>query len=578
MEADAGTVVHYRRRRAAGVVVGERSRTVGQDFETLTLVLALAAVVGLAARWLRQPLIVAFIGVGIAVGPVGFGWVEGGDEVALLAEVGITILLFLVGLKLDLRLLRSSGPVALATGLGQVLFTSVFGFLIARGLGLDTTTALYVAVALTFSSTIIIVKLLGDKRELEQQHGRIAIGFLIVQDIVVILVMIALTSFATDSADPVATQIGLLVLKAGGFLGGVALAVRFVLPWILHQAARSAELLVLFSVAWAIGLAALSDHLGFSSEVGAFVAGVALASTPYREAVGARLVSLRDFLLLFFFVELGAQLEFNDAGPQIGQALVLSAFVLIGNPLIVLVIMGAMGYRKRTAFLAGLTVAQISEFSLILMALGLSLGHITSRAVGLVTVVGLVTIGLSTYMILYSQVLLRWLSPVLSVFERANPRPADDPESDTDAEVILYGLGRYGSMIAAELVQAGVPFVAVESDPQLVAAANNAGTQTTVYGDAEDVEFVHTLPLAGTAWVVSAIPSLDVNLTLLHALTSADYPGKVALTAHSEPDARVLRDAGADAVLLPFTDAADRVLTVLGHQPPAHDVPSGPTA
>ena len=539
-----------------------------QDFQTLTLVLALAAVVGLAARWLRQPLIVAFIGVGIAVGPVGFGWVDGGGEIKLLAEVGIAILLFLVGLKLDLRLLRSSGPVALATGLGQVLFTSLGGFGIALALGLDRTTALYVAVALTFSSTIIIVKLLGDKRELDQQHGRIAIGFLIVQDIVVILVMIALTSFSVDTGDSVPVQLLLLVAKAGGFIGAIALTVRFVLPWLLHQVARSAELLVLFSVAWAIGLAAASDALGFSSEVGAFVAGVALATTPYREAVGARLISLRDFLLLFFFIELGAQLDFNDAGAQIGQALILSAFVLIGNPIIVLVIMGAMGYRKRTAFLAGLTVAQISEFSLILMALGLSLGHITSRSVGLVTVVGLITIGVSTYMILYSIPLFNRLSPLLSIFERDNPRPLDEPEASEDVEVILYGLGRYGSMIATELRLAGVSFMAVESDPQLVAAAAEHGVGNTIYGDAEDLEFVHTLPLDRTPWVVSAIPTADVNLTLLHALRSSDFTGKVALTAHSNADAAVMAAAGADVVLQPFTDAADHVLAILGHQPP----------
>jgi Kef-type K+ transport system membrane component KefB len=549
---------------------------VEQDFQTLTMVLVLAAVVGLASRWLRQPLIVGFIGVGIAVGPVGFGWVDGGGEIEVLAQVGIAILLFLVGLKLDLRLLRSSGPVAVATGLGQVLFTSICGFGIALALGLDRTTAIYVAVALTFSSTIIIVKLLGDKRELEQQHGRIAIGFLIVQDIVVIVVMIALTSFSVDTGDPVVVQVLVLMAKAGGFVLAIVLVVRFVLPWLLHQVARSAELLVLFSVAWAIGLATASDALGFSSEVGAFIAGVALATTPFREAIGARLISLRDFLLLFFFIELGAQLDFNDAGAQVGQALVLSAFVLIGNPLIVLIIMGAMGYRKRTAFLAGLTVAQISEFSLILMALGLSLGHVTPRSVGLVTVVGLITIGVSTYLIIYSIPIFNRISPLLSVFERHNPRPVDDAETSDDYEVILYGLGRYGSMIATELDQWGVPFLAVESDPQLVAAAEEYGITSAVYGDAEDLEFVHTLPLEGTPWVISAISTLDINLTLLHALRASNFDGKVALTAHSNEDARVMTDAGADVVLQPFTDAADRVLALLGHLPADHGQSSPP--
>jgi Kef-type K+ transport system membrane component KefB len=537
------------------------------QFLTLAAVLGLTGVIGLLAVKLRQPLITAFLAVGIAVGPVGLNWVQPGDDVALLGQVGIAVLLFLVGLKLDLSLVRSTGPVALATGLGQVLFTSVIGFGLALLLGLDRTTALYVAVALTFSSTIIIVKLLGDKRELEQQHGRIAIGFLIVQDVVVILVMIALASFGTDTGDSIPSAIGLLVVKAGGFLGGLVLVVRYLLPRLLPVVARSAELLVLFSVAWAVSLAALGESLGFSAEVGAFLAGFSLASTPYREAIGARLIGIRDFLLLFFFIELGAGLDFNSAGSQLGRAAVLSAFVLIGNPLIVLVIMGSMGYRKRTSFLAGLTVAQISEFSLILMALGLSLGHITGQAVGLVTVVGLITIGLSTYLIIYSDAVYRRFSGALSIFERSNPRHDDQDDDGPGVEVILYGLGRYGSMVAEELSRTGVPFLAVESDPQIVAELegdlpNGSGI---VYGDAEDIEFIESLPLSAASWVVSTISHRTTNLTLLHALRRRGYDGRVALTAHTDDDAAFLTDAGADIVLQPFTAAADRVLEMLGH-------------
>jgi len=554
---------------------------VHEQFLILAAVLGIAGVAGLLAIRLRQPLITAFIAVGILVGPVGLNWVQPGDDVALLAEVGIAILLFLVGLKLDLRLIRVSGPVALATGLGQVMFTSLGGFGLAVLLGFDTVTALYIAVALTFSSTIIIVKLLSDKQELETQHGRIAIGFLIVQDIVVVLVMIALATFGTATDLSLPGQVGLMLAKGAGFLGGLAVVLRFVLPRVLRVVARSAELLVLFSVAWAVALAAVSEALGFSSEVGAFVAGVALASTPYREAIGARLISLRDFLLLFFFVELGAQLAFEQSSGQLGPALVLSAFVLIGNPIIVLVIMGAMGYRKRTSFLAGLTVAQISEFSLILIALGLSLGHIGPETLGLVTVVGLVTIGLSTYMILYSEPIYRRLAGVLSVFERQQPRDLDLGPAPEPVEVVLYGLGRYGSEVASELEDAGVRLLVVESDPQLVAGQRTLQNGRSmagpvVYGDAEDLEFVHNLPLGDARWVVGTMPSLPVNLTLLTALRHAGFAGQVALTAHNDADAQALGDAGADVMLRPFTDAADHVLDILGHPHAALHPPEDP--
>jgi Kef-type K+ transport system membrane component KefB len=276
-------------------------------FPLVAIILAIAAAAGLLAVRLRQPPIVAFISVGILVGPVGTSWVAADSTIELLDRMGIAILLFLVGLRLDLHLIRSTGPVALATGLGQVLFTSVFGYLIAIALGMDSVTALYVAVGLTFSSTIIIVKLLSDKRELDQLHGRIAVGFLIVQDIVVVLVMIALTAFGRPAGDNLTLGIILMLVKGLGLLAGIGLLTRYVLPRLLRDIARSQELLVLFGVAYAVSIAALSEWLGFSSEVGAFLAGVSLAPTAYRDAMGGRLVSLRDFLLLFFFLDLGAK-------------------------------------------------------------------------------------------------------------------------------------------------------------------------------------------------------------------------------------------------------------------------------
>ena len=432
-------------------------------FYEIAALLALAAVVGAIGNALRQPLIVAFIAAGILVGPSGFEWVAASDQVDLFAKMGIALLLFVVGLKLDLHIIRTLGPVALATGLGQVLFTSVVGYIIAILLGMTPVTALYVAVALTFSSTIIIVKLLSDKKEIDALHGRIALGFLIVQDIVVVLVMIGLTAFGVG-AEAESGQFGLQMLevlaKGVAMLVIVALLMRYILPALTHHLARSSELLVLFAIAWAVLLASIGDALGFSKEVGAFLAGVSLASTPYRESIGARLVGLRDFLLLFFFIDLGAGLELSTLGDQLGAAIVLSLFVLIGNPLIVMIIMGAMGYRKRTGFLAGLTVAQISEFSLILVALGMALGHVDSSTVGLVTLVGLITISGSTYMILYSQVLYETLARWMGIFERRHPyrEGAYDVAVEGNEDVIVLGLGRYGRQVSQVLQQRGHRF------------------------------------------------------------------------------------------------------------------------
>lgn len=535
------------------------------EFHTIAALLAVAAVVAALAVKLRQPLIIGFIAVGILVGPVGFSWVEADGEVALLAELGIALLLFLVGLKLEPQLIRTTGPVALATGLGQVVFTSVVGFGLALLLGLDLVPAIYVAVALTFSSTIIIVKLLSDKRELDQLHGRIAVGFLIVQDIVVVIVMIALTAAgAAGDGDNLAVDLALVVGKGALFLGGIVLVMRYVLRPLLAWMAHSKELLVLFALAWGIALAGLGDWLGFSKEVGAFLGGVALAATPYREAIGSRLISLRDFLLLFFFVDLGSSLDFADAGSQVVGAVVLSLFVLIGNPLIVLVIMGSMGYRKRTSFLAGLTVAQISEFSLVLAALGLSLGHITGETVGLITAVGVITIAMSTYMILYSGPLFARLAPLLSVFEQRNPRHGDDVTGrEAEVGVVVIGAGRYGSRLVQQLLEQGAEVLVVDTDPHALSLMQERGART-LYGDAEEPELIAELPLRGTAWVVSTVPSREVNLALVHGLEHAGYTGRVAVTAHHDRDATRLDEAGVDLVLRPFHAAAENALGFLG--------------
>lgn len=327
-------------------------------FYEIALLLVVAAGVGLIGHLLRQPLIVSFIVVGILVGPAGMDIVRSGEHIELLAQLGIALLLFLVGIKLDVKLIQSLGVVSLMTGLGQVAFTSIIGFFIALALGLDPVTSLYVAVALTFSSTIIIVKLLSDKREVDSLHGRIALGFLIVQDIVVVFAMIVLSALGVGGQEDAGVREILTVLLAGiGMLALVLVFIRWIANPLTAILARSPELLISFGIAMAAMFAAAGDMFGLGKELGGLLAGVALASTPYREAISARLSPLRDFLLLFFFIGLGSRLDLSLLGENVPAALIFSVFVLIGNPLIVVVIMGLMGYRKRTGFLAGLTVA-----------------------------------------------------------------------------------------------------------------------------------------------------------------------------------------------------------------------------
>jgi len=527
-------------------------------FTEFAVMLAIAVGVGLLAIRLRQPLIVAFIAVGILLGPGLLGLVEHSYTMELLAEFGIALLLFVVGLKLDLTLIRTMGPVALATGLGQITFTATFVFLICQLLGMDLVPSLYVAAAMSFSSTIIIVKLLSDKREIDALHGRIAIGFLIVQDIMVVITMIVITAFGADEDARLGTEMLSVFLKGGALLIGIGLLMRYVLPRILPIVASSTELLVLFSITLAISMAALSDVIGFSKEVGAFLGGIALASTPYREAIGSRLVGVRDFLLLFFFISLGSQLDLQALGLQVNTALLLSVFVLIGNPLIVLSIMGLMGFRRRTGFLSGLAVAQISEFSLILAALGLGLGHIDADTVGLITLVALITIATSTYMIIYSHQIYDRINALLKPFEKKSPfreKQLQGHEPITPVEIIVFGLGRYGREIATGLHDSGKCVLSVDFDPLVVSEWRN-GRLSVQYGDAEDPEFIARLPLDDAKWVISTLPDLHSNNILIDALRHEKFKGRVAVTTHYPLQRELLLRRGSDVVLLPYRDAA----------------------
>jgi Kef-type K+ transport system membrane component KefB len=551
-------------------------------FYEFAALLVLAAAVGLVGLALRQPLIVSFIAVGILAGPSALNIARSDEHIELLAELGVAVLLFLVGLKLDLKLIRTLGPVAVTTGLGQVVFTSVIGFLLCLGLGLDALTSLYVAIALTFSSTIIIVKLLSDKKEIDSLHGQIALGFLIVQDLVVVLAMVALSAFGIGAgADAPLIEIAMTLVSGAALLAVVGVFIRYLADPLVQRVARAPELLICFVIGWAALLAALGDYLGLGKELGGLLAGVSLASTRFRESIATRMAPLRDFLVLFFFIGLGARLDLGLLNQEVMSAVVLSLFVLIGNPLIVLIIMGLMGYRKRTGFLAGLTVAQISEFSLIFMAMGLAIGHVAEPALGLVTLVGLITIALSTYMITYSHQLYEWLEPLLTPFERKVPH-REDREGEVAKwqrfDVLLFGLGRYGTAIARRLQQHGLKVLGVDFNPEVIRLWD-AQDMEVVYGDATDPEFIGSLPLGGARWAVSAVPEHRTGLThedpriaLIQALRFHKFGGRIAVAAPRGGDVDRLCEAGADLVLLPFQDAADRAADLILRGEPAERV------
>jgi hypothetical protein len=353
-------------------------------------------------------------------------------------------------------------------------------------------------------------------------------------------------------------------------LAVIAVFMRFAANRLLGWIARMPDLLVTFALSWAVLLAAVSEWLGFGKELGGLIAGVSLASTPYRDAMASRMTSLRDFLLLFFFLGLGTQFEMMGLGDQVPEAVILSVFVLVGNPLIVLAIMGYMGYRRRTGFMAGLTVAQISEFSLIFMAMGLSLGHVEPAMVGLVTLIGLVTITASTYMIYHSERLYRRVERFLRPFERSVPHreqlSRDPAEHAGAADVILFGLGRYGREIAEGLQHTGLSVLGVDFDPEAMTRWRKRGFPA-VYGEAGDPEFLKSLPLHRAGSVVVAIRAPqqgltyhDFRISLLQSVRDAGFRGRIVVAVADDADGEAMLRAGADTVIRPLRDAAMRAV------------------
>jgi Kef-type K+ transport system membrane component KefB len=518
-------------------------------FAELTLIIVLAAVVAGLMRVFKQPLIIGYILTGIIAGPLLFDVIKSQAALQLFAELGIALLLFIVGVSLSPRVIKEVGKASLLTGLGQIVFTTVIGYMLVRLLGFEVITALYIAVALTFSSTIIILKLLSDKLALEKTYGKISIGFLIVQDIVALLILVVISAFGNQGR---ALDIALETVFRGVFLVAFLIILSLaLLPKLTRFFARQSELLFLFAIAWGMGLATLFEVMGFSLEIGALIAGVALSTSPFSVEVSSRLKSLRDFFLILFFIMLGAQFLLGSLAFIWFDAIILSLFILIGNPLIVMFLLKLLGYSQRTGFLAGLTVAQVSEFSIIIVLLGVRLGQLDEVVLSLVTVVGLITIGISTYLISYGEPLYQKLAPYLKVFK---PRPGQTDLQEDSAinyyDAILFGLSRIGYDFVKIFKRQKIKFLVIDFDPVVRDLALRSGFDHR-FGDADDVEFLNTLPFDKVKLIVSTVPEFETNALLVDTLRQKNKEAISMVINHKISETLELYKHGASYVILP---------------------------
>jgi len=516
-------------------------------FIELSIIIGITVLVAGIMRLLKQPLIIGYIIAGIIVSPYFLDIVSSTETIAVFSQIGVAFLLFIIGLSLSPKVIKEVGKVSLITGIGQIIFTSLIGFFISRLLGFPVIISLYIAIALTFSSTIIIMKLLSDKKDLEKLYGKISIGFLLVQDIFVIILLMIISSFSGN--------ISMINLSFGSILSGIFLIGGFilisiyVLPGLSKFFAQSQEFLFLFSIGWGLGLAALFHYIGFSMEIGALIAGIALSMSPYHYEISSKMRPLRDFFIILFFILLGSQMVFGNISPLIIPAIIFSLFILIGNPLIVMILMGLLGYKKKTGFQAGFTVAQISEFSLILIALGVSMGHLTNEILSLVTIVGLITISGSTYLILYSDKIYPYLSRYLSIFERKKVREKE-LDKIKDYEIVLFGYNRIGYDLLQSFKKLKKEILVVDYNPETISELSKKKIKCR-YGDVDDEEFLNELNLTQTKMIVSTIPEFETNLLLIKKIKQTTKKAIIMVVSHNIEEANILYDAGATYVIMP---------------------------
>lgn len=522
-------------------------------FVELSILIALATGMAVIMRLLKQPLIIGHILTGLVAGPLIFNLVHSEEALALLGKVGVAILLFTVGIHLSPDIVRRFGKVSLITGIGQVAITSVAGYLICIWLGFEPLTAFYIAVALSFSSTIIILKLITDKGDIDVLYAKIAVGFLIVQDLIAVLLLLAVPLFSAENSSIV--SLSRFIATGALLIGFVILTSKFFVSKASRFISESREFLFLFAITWGIGIAALFHAFGFSLESGALIAGVALASLSSRHEIAARLMPLRDFFIVLFFILLGAQMELGDITNTLPLALALSALVLIGNPIILMGIMGYLGYRKKTSLQTGFTVAQISEFSLIFVALGVSLGHVGKEVLSLVTLVGLITIFGSTYLVLYSDKIYKLLAPYLRLFERKEAR--ESRIRTESPRIVLFGCNRLGYDFLEPLKDADKHFLVVDYDPETITTLERQGIHTE-YGDASDFDFLDSLDFSKAEIVISTVPDADTNVLIHRSVKEQNSDAVVLVVAHKINDALSHYGEGVDYVILPHFLGGER--------------------
>lgn len=532
----------------------------------ITLIFGIACLLGVLASFLKLPLIVAYLATGIVIGPVGFNLIglesDGMATIQGLTNLGIAFMLFLVGLEIDIKQFKSASLNIVLVSLWQMLITFAAGSIISGLFGFDYVSSLYIGIAIAFSSTVIVVRNLSDSLQLKSLHGRMLVGILLVQDVIAILVLIFLNTSGASLGIGSASVTLLSVL----IFGIAVYAMRvLLLQSIFDIFSHTTELLFVSSIAWALFLSFLAEQLGFSLAIGAFIAGITLAPLPYAQEIQGRIKWLRDFFIVLFFSLVGVTIEKSSASGLLLPILALSTLAVFGKMLIISTLMGLTGFRKRTTFITATYLSQISEFSIILIAVGISLKQIDSSVSSVVIYTALITMAVSSLLSANINGIYHRIAGFLKVFERPGHFRDDfhTLAQKMENHVILFGANRVGGPVLDKLKKLNHKTVVVDFDPDIIKRLRDKNI-ISIYGDMGDSEMLDNLFLDKAKMIVSTVKDVIDTKTIIKKIKSVNKSATIFVTAQTAEEALDLYSEGADYVILPHHLSGEFLADMIG--------------
>ncbi len=529
----------------------------------LSLVIVVATIFGFLALKFKQPLILGYVLGGILLGPI-LGIVKTTEPLLLLSELGVALLLFAIGLELDFKRIREVGLLSAIIGLLQVILTTIFSLILLYFFNLPLLVSFYFSLLIAFSSTIVVVKLLHEKKELESLHGELALGILVIQDIIAVLVL----SFLPLINDFSITKLTPFIIHLVEYLIIIFLISKYFLNWFLRQITKYTELAFISALTFVFLLGFLAQLLDLSFSIGAFIAGVLFSSSITQTEVLGRIKPLKDFFIVLFFATFGMQIAFNNFSTVIKYILPLLLLVLLLKPLIIYFISKIFGYGFRTAILTSIVLAQSGEFALVLADVGFKLKHLQSEHLSIISLIVLITMTLSAYMIKYDQKIYEFIVRKFKFNLKEFHYHKDYLERHSKklkSHYIIFGYHLLAEGLIERLEEDKKTVLIVDHNPEKIKELYNLGKRALLL-ELDNVDAYEKLNLHKAKAVISTINHLHGNLTLIRHSKLISPKVKVIVTTNNEHDYKLLKEAGADFVALPLflagKEMADHILMI----------------